>query len=113
MARAPRRRKSVSLRRGVERVVVTVRQHDGAGRRGGTSQRYEGSRVPSRVPCTNPRCRRGGYALRPFLSSMVAGQVSEQTWSAACRGRATDDLGRAAPCGRFADVTVRIVYAGA
>ncbi len=100
----------------VKRLVATVRQH-GAENTVHESVHGDGSGneidIPIVVRCVNPDCRGGGYRLRSFVEAMRAARLAEQTWSAACRGRANGrSAHRGEPCPNHAEVAVRLDYAG-
>lgn len=50
--------------------------------------------LPETVPCTNPRCRRGGLSLRFQLQEMVKSRESHGEFSKLCAGDEGSPKGR-------------------
>lgn len=68
--------------------------------------------LPETVPCTNPRCRRGGLALRFQLDGMAKNQESDGEFSKLCRGEEGSPKGRVPGkrCLNSFRAVVRITY---
>lgn len=81
--------------------------------RGGQRDHYRTlSDIPATIPCSNPRCKRGGCELQSTIRMMADAHETQREWTHWCRGDEGSPAGRkqGAPCTHRFEVAITIGY---
>lgn len=97
----------------VDSIEITVRHQSALNHGAEYAVTYDDKAgIPSVIPCPNPRCRQGGYAIETWLQELVRQRVATGHAKWLCDGHEEPSKGRPQgyPCMNSAEIDFRVTY---